>query len=63
MAKCSFSGEEIKRGTGKMFVKDNGQVLWFKNSKCEKNFLKLKRDSRKFKWTSFFVKKTEENKK
>lgn len=56
MPKCSFSGEEIKKGTGKMFVKDNGTVLWFKNSKCEKNYLKLKRDARKFKWTKFYVK-------
>ena len=51
MVECSFSGEEIKKGTGKMFVRDNGQVLWFKNTKCEKNYLKLKRDNRKFKWT------------
>lgn len=56
MVTCSFSGEEIKKGTGKMFVKDNGQILWFKNSKCEKNYLKLGRDSRKFKWSKFFVK-------
>jgi large subunit ribosomal protein L24e len=58
MAKCSFSGDEIKKGTGKMYVKDNGQVLWFKNSKCEKNYLKLKRDPRKFKWTAFYEKGT-----
>ncbi len=51
MVKCSYSGDEIKPGTGKMYVKDNGKVLWFKNSKCEKNMLKLKRDPRKFEWT------------
>lgn len=56
MVKCSFSGDEIPKGTGKMFVRDNGTVLWFKNSKCQKNFLKLKRDARKFKWTQFFEK-------
>ena len=56
MPKCSFSGEEIKPGTGKMYVKDNGTVLWFKSSKCEKNYLKLKRDPRKFKWTSSYSK-------
>ena len=52
MAKfCSFSGKEIKPGTGKMFVKDNGQILYFATRKSEKNLLKLKRDNRKFKWT------------
>jgi large subunit ribosomal protein L24e len=58
MPKCSFSGKDIKPGTGKMYVKDDGQVLWFKSSKEEKNMIKLKRDPRKFKWTNFF-KKTE----
>lgn len=48
---CSFSGKEIQKGTGKMFVKDNGQILYFANRKSEKNMLKLKRDNRKFKWT------------
>ncbi len=56
MPNCSFSGKEIKPGTGKMYVKDNGQILWFKNLKAEKNLLKLKRDPRKFKWTKFFEK-------
>ena len=54
MAKCSFCGEEVKKGSGKMFVRDNGQVLYFCKSKCENNMLKLKRDARKFKWTSFY---------
>lgn len=48
---CSFSGKELKPGTGKMFVKDSGQILYFANRKSEKNMLKLKRDNRKFKWT------------
>ena len=48
---CSFSGKEIKPGTGKMYVKDNGQVLYFASTKCEKNYIKLQRDNRKFKWT------------
>ena len=56
MVKCSFSGKEIKAGTGKVFVLDDGKVLNFKSSKEEKNYLKLKRDPRKFKWTSFFEK-------
>ncbi|MDA3856356.1 MAG: 50S ribosomal protein L24e [Candidatus Woesearchaeota archaeon] len=56
MVECSYCGTEIAKGTGKMFVKDNGQILYFCKSKCEKNMLKLKRDSRKFKWTKSFVK-------
>ncbi len=56
MVECSFCGSVLKRGTGKMFVRDNGSILYFCKSKCEKNMLKLKRDARKFKWTKFFEK-------
>ena len=56
MAISSFSGKEIKKGYGKMYVKDNGSILWFASSKEEKNFLKLKRDPRKLKWTTFYKK-------
>ena len=34
---CSFSGEEIEPGTGVMYVKRDGTVLWFKDSKARKN--------------------------
>jgi len=51
MVKCSFCGRTIEKGTGKMYVKKNGQIYWFCSSKCEKNMLKLKRDPRKVKWT------------
>jgi len=56
MAECSFCGSVIKKGSGKVYVRDNGYVLNFCSMKCEKNMLRLKRDARKFKWTSFFVK-------
>lgn len=56
MVNCSFCGSEIKKGTGKMFVRDNGTILRFCKSKCEKNMLKLGRDARKFKWTASFEK-------
>jgi len=56
--KCSFCGKEIKKGSGKMFVKNNGSVLHFCSRKCEKNLLELKRDPRKFKWSTSFVKQT-----
>lgn len=53
---CTFCGNDIEPGTGKMFVKKDGTVLYFCSSKCEKNSLKLKRLPRKVRW----VKKTPE---
>lgn len=53
---CDFTGEEIEPGTGMMFVKRDGTVLWFKDSKTRKNMLKLKRNPRRFKWTKHYAK-------
>lgn len=53
---CSFCGEEIAPGHGLMYVRNDGVLLWFCSSKCEKNSLKLKRDSRKLPWTKYFGK-------
>jgi len=52
---CNFSGEEIEPGTGLMFIKKDGTVMWFKNSKARKNALKLKRNPRRVKWTRHYV--------
>ena len=49
--KCSFCGREVLPGTGIMYVKNDGTVLWFCSSKCRKSMLELKRDPRKLKWT------------
>ena len=38
---CTFSGEEIEPGTGMMFVRRDGSILWFKSSKARKNFVNL----------------------
>jgi large subunit ribosomal protein L24e len=54
---CSFCGEEIEVGTGKMYVRRDGRVLYFCSGKCEKNMLKLKRNPRKLKWTKRYSKK------
>ncbi len=54
MPKCSFSGESISVGTGIMYVQADGKVFHFKNSKCMKNFLKLKRKPLRTKWTSAY---------
>ncbi len=51
MAKCSFCGRDVPRGTGKMFVRKDGSILWFDSKKCEKNMLKLGRVAREHKWT------------
>ena len=34
---CSFTHEEIEPGTGMMFVKRDGSVFFFKDSKARKN--------------------------
>ncbi len=48
---CSFCGKEIEPGTGRMFVKKDGTVLFFCTSKCFKNSMKLKRVPRRVRWT------------
>ena len=53
---CSFTGDEIEPGTGMMFVRRDGSVLWFKSSKARKNQLQLKRNARRLKWTRHYVK-------
>jgi large subunit ribosomal protein L24e len=46
---CDYTGEEIEPGTGKMFVRTDGTILWFKDSKAEKNYF-LGRESRDLEW-------------
>ena len=40
----------MPKGTGTMYVKVSGQILYFCSSKCEKNLLKLGRIPREHKW-------------
>ena len=40
--KCSFCGNEIEPGTGKLYAKKDGTVFNFCKNKCQKNMLKLK---------------------
>jgi len=51
MARCNFCGEQIEKGTGKIFIEVKGSVLNFCSSKCEKNMLKLGRKPRNITWT------------
>lgn len=53
---CSFCGYEFPQGTGIMYVRNDGSILWFCSSKCRKNAVKLKRDARKLKWTKYYRK-------
>ena len=47
---CDYTGEEIEPGTGIMYVKIDGTVLHFVDSKAEKNY-KLGREPRDLEWT------------
>ncbi len=55
MPKCSFCGGSISDNAGKMFVKNDGKIFRFCNSKCEKN-ARLKRVGKKTRWTETFRK-------
>ncbi|MDP6626899.1 MAG: 50S ribosomal protein L24e [Methanopyri archaeon] len=48
---CSFCGKEIEPGSGMMYVKDDGTILYFCSSKCDNNLLNLSRVPRRVKWT------------
>ncbi|HEU97514.1 MAG: 50S ribosomal protein L24e [Fervidicoccaceae archaeon] len=51
LIKCAFCGKEIFPGTGFMFVRLDGSVLWFCSRKCYKNMMVLNRRPEKLKWT------------
>jgi large subunit ribosomal protein L24e len=53
---CSFCGHEFLPGTGIMYVRNDGTILWFCSNKCRKSSVKLKRDARKVRWTKYFGK-------
>ena len=53
---CSFCGSDIEPGTGKLFVKKDGTVLFFCKSKCQKNMLQLRRIPRRVRWTKSYSK-------
>lgn len=62
LTKCSFCGETVRKGTGKLFVKSDGTVYLLCSGKCESNLLKLKRDPVKTRWTSSWEKKSKHSK-
>ena len=48
---CDYTGEEIEPGTGTMYVRNDGTILHFKDSKAEKNYF-LGREARDLEWTA-----------
>ncbi|TAJ44210.1 50S ribosomal protein L24e [Methanofollis fontis] len=48
--KCSFCGESIEPGTGRLFVRKDGALFYFCSTKCRKNY-ELKRVPRRVTWT------------
>lgn len=56
MVKCSFCGNEIAKGTGMMYVKDDASMFYFDRRKCRVSLLKFHRNPRKVRWTLQFVK-------
>ncbi|MCD6590758.1 MAG: 50S ribosomal protein L24e [Candidatus Aenigmarchaeota archaeon] len=36
--KCSMCKNEMPKGKGKMFVKNDGKILYFCSSKCQRNW-------------------------
>lgn len=48
---CTFCGNPIEPGTGKVHIKNDGQSFYFCSNKCKKNLLKLGRKERETKWT------------
>ncbi len=48
---CTFCGKKIEPGTGKLYIRTDGQKFNFCNSKCEKNIIEHGRKDRETKWT------------
>ena len=55
MARCSFCGNEIEKGTGLIYVENLGKVLHFCSTKCEKNAA-LGRKPKRVRWTQEYMK-------
>ncbi len=56
---CTFCGNDIEPGTGKMYVRKDGTVHFFCSHKCQANQLDLGRIGRRVRWTRRYVKAVE----
>jgi len=52
---CSFCGNEIEPGTGKIYIKVDGTIYNFCKNKCHKNMIELKRIPRRTSWTQQYM--------
>lgn len=52
---CTFCGDEIEPGTGRMYIKKDGVVYNFCTSKCFKNMVVLGRLPRRTTWTQYYA--------
>jgi len=48
---CSFCGNPIEPGTGKMYIRKDGTIYTFCSNKCKKNRIDLGRVPRRTRWT------------
>jgi large subunit ribosomal protein L24e len=58
MPRCSFCKQVYEFPRGLSFILNDGNILYFCSSKCKKNQLKLKRDSKKVNWVRKFESET-----
>jgi large subunit ribosomal protein L24e len=56
---CTFCGDEIEPGTGRMYIKKDGTVFHFCSSKCFKNLVILGRVPRRTTWTRYYEREKE----
>ena len=56
MPRCTFCGIQIPKGTGMIFVYTSGKTANFCKSKCEKNFMNVKRKPLSVRWTEYYRK-------
>ena len=56
---CTFCGDEIEPGTGRMYIKKDGVVFNFCSSKCFKNLVVLGRVPRRTTWTRYYEREKE----
>ena len=51
---CSFCGTDVEPGTGSIYVKGDGSLLYLCSSKCRRSEIYLKRRARRLKWTEVY---------
>ncbi len=49
---CSFCGNSIEPGTGRMYIRVDGTVFYFDSHKCFENFVNLRRVPQDTKWSA-----------